>query len=50
VKIKAILDIGYYTARQEEIFDVDDNATEKEIEELVTDWANEHIYIDWRKV
>ena len=45
-KIKAYLSIGFVND-QTITFEVEDNATDEEIEDMVQDWANEHIDYGW---
>lgn len=50
MEIKAILSIGYPTAKHTGIIEVDDNATDEDIDEEVQIWANNYIDIGWKKV
>lgn len=49
-KIKAYADYGYVGADREEIIEVDDDATEEEIDALIWEWAIEYVSINWQKV
>jgi NAD-specific glutamate dehydrogenase len=41
------LTIGYPTANRHDTIEVDDNATEEQIEEMVREWAHEYIEYSW---
>jgi hypothetical protein len=49
-RIEASLDIGYCGAKYETEFEFEDNITEEEIDEIVTEWANNYINIGWKEV
>ncbi len=41
------LSIGFPTASREDELEVEDDATEDEIEEVVREWANNYIEFGW---
>ena len=49
-KIKFYLGIGFPGAEHEEIFEYDDNATDKEIEEDFKDWQSNYLDAAWWEV
>lgn len=49
MKVKAFLNVGYPAASREEVFEIDDGATDEEIEEEVKQWVFDHIDWYWEK-
>ncbi len=41
------LSIGFPTATRDDELEIEDDATEEEIEETVRDWANNYIEYSW---
>jgi hypothetical protein len=50
MKIRVSLGIGYPTAVQKGVIEVDDDATDEQIDEEVGLWANNYVEISWTKV
>lgn len=48
--IKVKLSIGYPTAVHRDELEVEDDATEADIEQVVSEWAWNYIAIDWDEV
>ena len=46
-KIHFCLNIGYSTAKHEEIVEYDDNATDDEINSDFSDWVNNYLDTEW---
>jgi len=49
-KIKAYVNYGFVGADREKIIEVDDDATEEEINELIWEWATDCVYPVWNEV
>lgn len=49
-KIKAYANYGFVGTNREKIIEVDDDATEEEINELIWEWAADYVYTDWEEV
>ncbi len=49
MKIKAIIETGYATCNYEDEFEVSDDITEQEINEMIDEWVNDHISVNWWK-
>ena len=47
--INVYLSIGYSNAMHDDTLDVDDNATDDDIDEMVRDWAHNYIEWGWRE-
>lgn len=45
--IEVNLSIGYPTANRQDTLEVDDDATEEQVEEIVREWANNYIEYYW---
>lgn len=48
--IKVRLSIGYPTAVRSDELEVEDDATEADIDQIVREWADEHIDTRWEEV
>lgn len=44
-KVRVYLTIGFPTAMWRDVFEVEDDTTEDEIEDIFRDWAMDHV--DW---
>jgi hypothetical protein len=49
-KINVTLTIGYPCAKHEDVLEVEDDATDEDINQEVADWANNYIEYYWEKV
>lgn len=49
-KIKAYANYGFVGANRETIIEIDDDATEEKIGELIWEWAADYVCIDWKEV
>ena len=47
MKIKVSLSIGYPTAIRTDVLEVEDYLTDEEIDEEVSEWANNYIDFGW---
>lgn len=50
MKIRAWADYGWVNTHNECIIEVDDDATEAEIEEAVWEWAIERVETNWERI
>ena len=50
MKVEFTLGIGFANAKHREIFDIDDDATDEDIEAQLQEWANNYIDTGWKKV
>lgn len=46
-RIKVSLSIGYLATTQKDVIEVEDAATEDEIDETVQDWVQNYISVSW---
>lgn len=46
-RIKVYLGIGFANADHSEVLEVEDDVPDSEIQEMVEEWANNYIEIDW---
>lgn len=48
-RIKVSLSIGYPTATRRDVLEVEDGATDEEIQETAEEWANQYIDFGWEE-
>ena len=47
--VKVSLSIGYPSACRNDELEIDDDATEEQIDEIVQEWAQNYINVSWKK-
>ena len=50
MKLELYLDIGYPTATRREIVEVDDDLTDEDLDQYLSEWMWNYIDCNWRKV
>jgi hypothetical protein len=50
MQVRVHLSIGFPTAEHEYVLEVDDEASDEELQQACEEWANDHIEYYWEKV